>query len=489
MATGLSGYSERSSARSGYAVASPHFTVRSWTAALIFPVISAIVGVMLVFDWRLFVLPFVVVATGLILFRPTFRLAFITFGGIFTLQGDEGLSPVKLMYLAGCFVCIVLGVFRLLQRSEHPNRSLIAPILHWTWLWAGLIFVSLFVAVNRAIPLEDWLRGAIPYLLFACVPIVVYDVVRDSPAQSTYRALQWCFVGAGLLTAISWFVSWTNRRGYAEFNVERLFLWSFVLSLALFCYAISASFHARKNRLVWFLLAVVIFTLFALTGTRQTVLFLLAPVIVVLLGNGRSVRNVVRFGRNLVPASIVGIAAVVVLTQAVSFDLSAVQDRFSGWGELTNDGTEGRSYQERVLQTNLAREAFSSNVWTGVSPGYRYEWFTFYAGTKSSFTIDSPLALPANFGLLGVAVAVATFLALRRFVGSIPAGSSRLAASTEIDALKTFALILIVYFLAGSPFEDKGLAFAFMFILSLTIMKLLVDRPLDGVVEFEGRSR
>ncbi len=431
---------------------------------------AALFGLLVARDPRLVVAPLVPVVLYGLLVSPACRVAFIAIGGIVTLQGESGLTVPKIVYLLGFLVCVGLSLRGLIRSGVADQWKILTPVLQWTWLWTLLIGVSFYVAVSKNVPAVDWFRGAVPYLLFASVPIIVYDAANQRASERLYRIVLGCFVIAGILTTVSWFISWTTSRGYAQLGLERLFLWSFVLSTALFCYAVSAAYHSGRNRLGWLLVAAFVVAALSLTGTRQAVLLVIAPLIVLFSGGDKTLKKTARFGIGLLPVVVLGIVAIVFLSRSIDLDLSVVQERFASIGEITNDDAEGRSYQERVIQTELAREAFLANIWTGVSPGHRYEWLTTYAGIKYTFNIDSPLALPANFGLLGVGIAVVTFWNLRTFVTTLKARHA--GVEVESDAIRAFSWIMVVYVLAGSPFEDKGLALAFMFLLSLAMIRL-----------------
>ena len=426
-------------------------------------------GFLVVVEPRSAVIPIIPIMLVMIITSPLFRLAFVTFGGILTLQSLAGFNAPKVLYFLGCFMCISLVIVAFFRTSPDENRSRLQPIFRWLPVWSFVVLVSFFVAVRNSIPLLDWFRGAVPYVLFAAVPLVVFDITKRQATMRDYRIVRLCFVIAGLLTAFSWFVSWISSRGYAQLGIDRLFLWSLVLSLALLCYAVSAAYHSDQRRGLWLLLALLIFLLFALTGTRQALLFLVAPIALMFQKEKATARKTLKFTLLIVPALGISLLVALILVRYLHIDTTAIFDRFSNLGGITNHSVEGRSYQERLVQTSLAREAFISNIWIGVSPGHKYEWLTEFGKLKQSFNIDSPLALLANFGLLGLAAATFTWFQIPKFTKLLKSPSD--SALIETDALRIFSLTLVVYVLAGSPFEDKGLSFAFMFLLSLALLR------------------
>lgn len=448
---------------------------QSTTIIFLVFILCGLLGALIVWDPRLIVTPLVPSLAYALLVSPIFRLNFVTLGGILTLQGEGGIDVPKVAYLLGCLLCVSMATLNYARVGVNSRQRFLEPVLRWTWPWAFLMVVSLLVAVSNNIPIEDWLRGAIPYLLFACVPLIVFDVTKSHPGAREYRLVQLSFIIAALLTTISWAVSWISTRGYADLVVDRLFLWSFVMSTALVCYGIAAAYHSHSKRWLWLLMSVIVIAMFALTGTRQVILFAIAPLVIAFSGNTRSLQKSARFLAYLIPAVILGIVFILLLSESFNLDLSLVLDRFQSFDQITNQEEEGRSYQERLIQTSLARDAFTSNIWVGVSPGHTYEWATEYRTIRTSFNIDSPLALPANFGILGVLVALYTVWKLLEFRNSLR--NANVNMPIEVDAISAFVFTLIIYVLAGSPFEDKGLSFAFMFLLSLAMMKYQISSP------------
>jgi len=177
------------------------------------------------------------------------------------------------------------------------------------------------------------------------------------------------------------------------------------------------------------------------------------------------VRKILKGFLHFAPVILIGLLVGTFIMSSVGIDRETVLGRFDGLTQITNDREEGRSYQERVVQTSLTADQFQRSPILGVSPGYIYTWKTEFGQVKTAFNVDSPLALLAAFGLVGAVVTAITlraiFLVCRRL--------EELAKQPmpELDAIRSLTITMIVYFLAGSPFEDKGLSFSFMALLAL----------------------
>jgi hypothetical protein len=436
-------------------------------------VVSIVCGYWIIQDIRVAILPVAILGLGFILLFPQVRIAFVVMGGIVTLQGEGGLSAPKLAYMAGSLICILVALYRYQARHDPRIKALLSPLTNWTWQWGIVLAMSLFVAISRNIDLVLWLRGAIPYLLFAATPIVVYDVASSMGRDRTFTMVLRVLIISGLLSSLSWFVSWTNSRGYADLPIDRLFLWSFCLSFGLYCYALSAAIHQPSHNAFWAALAVSVVAMFVLTGTRQSVLFAIPIIFLTVRGHVPTQVVAKTLLKLALPMFIVGGTLAYVAIGQIGLDGQTAVERFLNIGGVTSQDSEGLSYRERLQVSALAQDAFTSSPLVGVSPGHMYSWVTERGREKSGLSLDTPFALPASFGLLGVAVAVLTLHNLMRFLDRLRKETT--FPALESDAIRSFMVFLIVYVVAGSPFEDKGLSFAFMLLISLAFIRSLHD--------------
>ncbi|MGC4107103.1 MAG: hypothetical protein QM753_12305 [Thermomicrobiales bacterium] len=396
---------------------------------------------------------------------PTMRLAFVVFGGLFTLGSSTGLSVPKILYLGVCAACVGISIVNSVNGERSTLRWSFHDLFRSSALWFILIIISLPVGLQFGVSPADWMRGVIPYALFAVVPFVAFDVAAKPTEHDIIRLVSIIFVISCLLTSLSWFVSWTTRRGYAEVDSKSVVLWSFVQGLALFSYAVARARYAKAFRIPWLILAALVFALFFLTGTRQTLLFLLPAMVQLFNRELLDVRKISKGLLHVAPVILIGLFVGSFIMSSAGIDRETVVGRFDGLTQITNDREEGRSYQERVVQTSLTADEFQRSPILGVSPGHIYTWKTEFGQVKTAFNVDSPLALLAAFGIVGSVVTAFTlrsiFLVCRRLeeIADKP--------MPELDAIRSLTITMIVYFLAGSPFEDKGLSFSFMALLAI----------------------
>jgi len=101
----------------------------------------------------------------------------------------------------------------------------------------------------------------------------------------------------------------------------------------------------------------------------------------------------------------------------------------------------------------------------GVGPGHPIEWVDVSGFARTGFTADTPIVLPAKFGLLGVAV----------FLGFAAAYAVTTRRVLQRERSTPVALTLVgygVWAVASVPLgflvEDKGASLALMLLLALT---------------------
>jgi hypothetical protein len=124
-----------------------------------------------------------------------------------------------------------------------------------------------------------------------------------------------------------------------------------------------------------------------------------------------------------------------------------------------------QSTNERVAQARVAFDTFRSNLIFGVGPGYMFEWTDEFDLKHSSFNLDTPVAYPAKFGLVGM-------LGLGAYLLSIGLFLLRREPSVawRVGAVSLFALAAVwtVTLPLTLPFEDKGFSFGFLLLLALS---------------------
>lgn len=122
--------------------------------------------------------------------------------------------------------------------------------------------------------------------------------------------------------------------------------------------------------------------------------------------------------------------------------------------------------KERIAQYRAAWNVFVTAPLIGAGAGVRFEWVDVSGNVERNFTADTPLVLPAKFGLLGTIVVGLLALSyvqrirlsVRRFGWAIPS-----VAATLFGALMLLGVPLTM------ALEDKALSFAIAILLGIVI--------------------
>jgi hypothetical protein len=394
------------------------------------------------------------------------RFSFFTFGGLLILQSSAGLGAPKLAYFAGCAVAFTFAFVRVQVLDEPALLPIRRAGVGLSLAWAALVLISFPVAMTNGSTPMDWLRDAIPYLLIAAVPYIALDVLVDlrrHPASPTPERM---FVLYGFLASVGFFTNWVTKRGFAELGFEGLFFSTFAVPAAIFSFAVAGALSGPRHRTMWALLATAVLALVLLTGTRSSLILLAAPATVVLGQGGglvRQIPRIVAYGIMIVAA---GSVLYLLLPSSFGIDPAVIAERFLSITDLTGNSVAGQSFGERETVTGLTWEAWKSAPVFGLGPGHLYQWSVpFGTGIASSFTLDSPLSVPAKFGALGLLVYFLTLgglYALQRYLNAFGP-----ALRVQRDMIRGFLAITICLSLLGSPIDDKGFSFALAFLLIL----------------------
>jgi O-antigen ligase len=398
--------------------------------------------------------------TAPLLFSARARTLFILFGGLLVFQSSDQLTPPKLYFLMGTAVCVAGALRNYGRLADDPARSDIGPLLAASRAFALLILVSLFVAIADGTPQKPWLRDVTPYLLFAAAPLMAYD------AQTvwSHRALRRLLVFAGLVGTAAFAAQWLSNRHIVNISSVPA-LPTFFLGAALFATAMAIVLEGERRRLPWLLLASTILAALVATGTRSTFIFVAVPLAIIVGARRHFARRSIRFAI-IVPAVaalvLVGVEALITFTGA---DRSALTSRFQVLGET---GTSSDlSYQDRLIQTRVAWDAFKTSPVLGVGPGHQFEWVDPSQFEHQQTTVDSPAEYLAKFGLLGlwplIVLAWAVARTLRRL--QLRAGERTVGQLAVIGLAGAF----VAWWALAVPFNDKGLPMGFLLLLALAL--------------------
>jgi hypothetical protein len=418
------------------------------------------------------------------------RIGFVVFGGMIALQSSSSLDLVKVGYLLGTVVCLVGALVSLVRRTATPARFQTAWLVASAALLA-LLALSFFVARANGTGVTEWLRDGASYALFASAPVLALDA-RSVPRRTLVAML----VTAGLLGAVSWGIEWVGRRGIVELPIARLVLPSAGIPGTLYIFAIATALTADRRRNLWAVVAGVVLALFLVTGTRSALLLLLGPAAIALaLGRSAATRVVPSLGAHV----LVALALVLAFQVSLSFPgvgASSTGPEPGSSPGATSSATSGAvpsvpdvgthlktipnlaanpgadpSVKERVAQYLATWQLFVSSPLVGVGPGHPIEWVNVSGVGQAGATADTPLVLPAKFGLLGVAV-FALFAAVYVAMARRLLRRGRSAVALTLLGLGAWILATLPL---GFVVEDKGASLGLMLVLAMALHETSSD--------------
>lgn len=404
------------------------------------------------------------------------RVAFVLFGGMLALQSSEALDVTKVVYLVGGVICLIGALRALWHRRTSSVVGLAVPWLASSAALVALMALSFAVARTNGTPVIDWLRDVAAYGLFAAVPVFALDAQASAPRRVIVAAL----VIIGVLGGLSWAVEWLDRRNIVDLPIARLLLPSAFVPATLYVFAAAAALVSRRRKTMWIVVAGVTLALFLITGTRSSLLLLSAPLgMAIFLGwahRGSSTVVVVTHG--ILAAGLV-LAFQLLLTlpeyEPAGVDPGSsvpagtpmpdvVTDRLGSIPELVESPASDPSMRERVSQYRAAWALLASSPVIGVSPGHAIEWMNVSGQLVRGYAADTPLVMPAKFGLLGIAVFIAFGMAYWRTVRTALVRSRHSAVTL---ALIGYSVWVVVTLPLGFLVEDKGASFALILLLAL----------------------
>jgi hypothetical protein len=410
-------------------------------------------------------------------FGGQLRLVFVLFGAMLALQSSPTLDATKIVYAGGTLICLIGAFAAVWSARRTPEVIRAIPWLLASAAVALLIAISFLVARANGTPVSDWVRDTAAYALFAAVPLLALD----AQASASRKLLVAMLLVAGLMGGLSWAVEWLHRREMLDLPLARLVFPSGLLPGLLYLFAMAMALTAERRRGAWTAVAGVTLGLFLVTGTRSSLLLLAGPLaMVAILGLDRIWRSIgILAVHALVAVAIVFVFQLAVVPAAedhgqpsaepggsppLSSAPANVGDRFGTLPRIFANPGSDPSYKERAAQYVAAWKLFASSPIVGVGPGHGIDWIDVSGFPRSEFTADTPLVLPAKFGLVGVL----TFLGIAAVYASMVwRGMRRNRRSPIALTLVGFGVLMIVTLPLGFPVEDKGTSLALLLLLSL----------------------
>jgi O-antigen ligase len=366
------------------------------------------------------------------------RLLAVVFGAALVFQSSSDLSVMKLAYLG------VLGLVLLMALGDPTWQ------LSRVSLLVGVLLVGLSViAILRGNQLIWVVRDASNYfLLLAAAPLAVHFGRRLSE-----RFLRSTTLAAGFFGAYAFTAQWTDNRGLASLPAPG------VPSTALFALAVAgcsalAVRSPRSGR--WWALTAGLIAAGLVTGTRNMLLMVLAPIAIAIWSSRRTPTTERRAARRALRSAIVVVpiafGLAVVAANAASVDVRAAANRIASVATLDQKGSKA-SLEERKIQQDLAWGVFRHSPLVGTGPGTIWEWVRPTSGTLSSgTTLDTSFVVLGKWGLIGTLGIAYVLLAWWRFLRPL-----RLAPTWWGLTMFGVLPVIVLQGVLAPVVEDRGL--------------------------------
>jgi hypothetical protein len=417
------------------------------------------------------------------------RAVIVVFGGLLVLQSSQDLAPLKVAYLAVAIVAVAMSVLNVVRLRQSPVVVAARPWLIASAVLAGMIALSLPIAVVRGTPIAAWLRDAAAYGLLAAAPWLAVDLAF----ATSRRTVLGLAVAAGAIAAVSFAIVWTQRRQMSDFPIDRLALPSMILAASLFALGLAIAISEQRHRYRWAAASALAIGLLMYSGTRSSlVLLVVAPI--ALLASWLSDRRSPLRPRLL--AALVPVVVALGIVGATQIQLAAGTSPFGG-DPGTGNGSgaspsrgpgppnlseryesigsvlsgQDVSLQERLFQTRAVWNVFISSPIVGGGLGVAIPW-TDPRGvthTDNAFTADTPILVLAKFGLLGLVLIAVAGWATIATLRMLAAGGR--ATRRSWLSIVAFGMVILVLMPFGWQLEDKGTALAIVLVLGFCLVE------------------
>ncbi len=411
--------------------------------------------------WMPILLPAAVVALALLAASVNCRLAFVSIGGFLILQSSTKFGDAKIFYVVIFMLVFAIASLRAWNDRGDFSWALLG-VSATLFLLAGL---SLFVALAHGVSAGNWLRDVASLLLLAAAPIFALDA-RRLPSHSGTLAI---FIVAGIAASIAFAIERLGGHHLAQ-SGQTWFLYTFLLPAALFSYSAAQACAGRGGgRLLGIAVSAAVASMLLASSGRSALAVLLLPVVMVFIRRRSLVRAMLR------AAEIGALAALLFYLIAAQFaHLAGVRKQVIVAHLLmaerfVHNPKSDPSFRARLSQTLSAAPVFLQSPLLGGGPGHIFEFRDLQGKPMATYSIvDTPMAFPAKYGLIGIAFLAAAAGALYVFIRRVVRISGMTPA---VLALIGYALFSIGRMLLGSPFDDKGYSMGLMFLLALCLIE------------------
>ncbi|MFI7495981.1 O-antigen ligase family protein [Kocuria sp. M4R2S49] len=369
--------------------------------------------------------------------------------GMFVMQAEAGISAsLKYAY----FPIVVLFAYiswRNIGLLDPRIRKAIAPAMWGIGVLSVFVIARAFISIFQGEEVVRVFRDSFTYVLICMAPLVGVDAGRDV-ALRTSKVIVVLFTG---LAAVSFSVFWLSARGVSLLGVERIFMFSMILSgLGIM---VGGVYGMIRLSPMWLIFGSFCLIAVLVTGTRSGLLLVLG-----LIGAYGALKHY----RVPLVRLLVGLS-VVVMTAYLTVPLIASQVSTQGFFEKRVEAIL------RVLEGGVSADASGSiraraleitlDEWTNhplLGVGFGHAFASPVAGRSPvDFQLDSGMLLFAKFGIIGTLFLLLFFVLLS---WSLIRFHIVTGVRSEGQAIGTaFLFMCLVFAVLGAPTEDKGFAF------------------------------
>jgi hypothetical protein len=409
-------------------------------------------------------------ATGLMtsvcLIGPKSRLLVSIVGGLIVFQSD--LEILKLGYLVVALLCFAMSVGSVRGPTGGIRPEFRSLVITSFALFCYLLF-TFFLSRSIGTSTDQWLRDSLSYFLLTLLP---YIGIAAGPAISARWNRRMYFI-VGVVVSLGVAADWLGRRGVSALPIGRFVLSSAVVVALCFSFAVTmACLPSTRRRLLWGAASLLIMMAMLLPGTRTNLL--LFATFFGILGSVGNVRvpagAAARFALTLIVTLVI---AIPIFAQVFISDPEFLRQRVAfAVTVLQGDAEADQSYGERKAAYDLADEALGEYPTFGTGPGHLYAIYPI-----PTYNLDSPVIIPAKFGLVGMIFIGAFLLSIVDAVRKI---RRRCGPSPTYTALSGWLVILVALVPFGPWLEDKGFSIALVMIFAsmLSQASRIVARPI-----------
>jgi hypothetical protein len=454
---------------------SPIQTDRAVAAAMMLAVAAA-AGVVAAIDPTVLVVVCAATVGAVAIASPSTRFAVVVGGGLFVLGTSDQLDPPKAAYLGWVALSVVLAIANVAACLDVRRTADLRPLVAASCAVGGAVTLAVLVALWTGTPFIDSMRDASAYGLVVVAPFLAWDGSRSRLGQHMEAVI----VVAGLIASIGFSVEFLGRRGIADLPLASFGYSSGTLASLLFMVAVASLLCGHRRRLLWASLAAVVVSLLFVTGTRSTLVLLVGPIAMVIVGS-RGFARLARLAGAAIVVGAIGVAIFFLTLQTSVIDLRLLTGRIAELGSFASNPSADQSFVLRATQASVALSRLAGSPVFGIGLGSTFHWTGLGGEPYTSFNIDTGLSVAAKFGFVGLAmlgVAVTGVLAFYRRL------RFRVPARVRLTFVG-FAVVTVLWLPLGNPLEDKGfglaLAMLFAWILASARTADTAHEPEAGV--------